>query len=90
MPEPLLFICARATAPLVAAGSTFDQKCSRCKNNLVMAPSGREYYSEHPEAILICEYCVTEKDLEGAQRKLSPKMLEEIRSARPNTWRDRN
>lgn len=92
-PEPIILVCVPATAPLCVEGATFDQVCSQCRQNVMLAPSGQRFLKEHPASSILCRqcYCPEPSDLPCGLTATSPGELRaEIASIRPNTWRHRN
>lgn len=94
MAEEIVLCTMRADlAHEVAAGSSFDFRCSRCGHRVVLAPSGVRFKSEHPEASLVCMGCLTPEELPDDLRVAhhdQQALLSELATAIPNPWRNRN
>ena len=89
----MLLICSPATIPLAPPGSVYHHRCSRCGQNVVMAPSGQRFFKQYPGCVIVCMLCVKPADLQGKDQRLAASLDEmagEIATAQPNTWRFRN
>lgn len=100
--EPtLVIICATADAKYMALGSTFDRRCARCAERVMLAPSGRKVAINTPGAEIICSACFALDLRDRKARKTAAPIkiqiaaeleviLGEIRDAVPNPYRVRN
>lgn len=59
MPDDLrdVLVCARADAPAIVEGTTFDHVCAGCGCALLTAPSSQRMLREHPGLETICSTC---------------------------------
>ena len=89
-PEPILLVCAPATIPIVARGTVFKHRCSRCHDNVALGPCGQRFIKEHPDAAMVCCRCVTKEDLAGQEYQIQNIPDPRLIATEPNTWRDRN
>jgi hypothetical protein len=94
--EPKLLVCARADAPWVVAGSTFDRECGVCRRAVMVAPSGQEYLEREPLAAIVCAQCVVDA-IVSKKRKVEVKpaasgerLQRELAAVQPNLWGERN
>jgi hypothetical protein len=91
--EPDTMVCARATAPTMAPGSSFGRFCARCFTRLMIAPTGMAKLAEHPRIETICAQCFFDSSdpLEEILLCAEPEyVLQEILGATRNTYLDRN
>jgi len=95
--DPDLLICARAGAPLIVEGSILGRNCGKCGGRVMIAPSGQDFLKEHPSAEIMCANCyVASLRSQGAKAErprmaASPERIgQEMASAKPNLWRERN
>lgn len=87
-------ITVRADAPLAGAGATFDRFCSRCKNRVMISPTGQRALREKPDLAIICMNCYLGAEKEFPVVMRYPGTMEELKhdlaTAQPNPWRTRN
>ncbi len=96
--RPVLWIivCARADEPIAVAGTTFNLKCSRCGERVMVAPSGQKRMKQSKLPVeLVCLPCFQSRAefREAAHEDFSPERIAEILSEMswtiPNPWRNR-
>jgi hypothetical protein len=90
--ERHMLVCAPlASAAMVARNSTTNQKCSKCEQRVLLAPSGQRFLKEHPDAAILCALCYS-PNADDKPHLAAPEaeILAEMETAQPNTWRNRN
>jgi hypothetical protein len=92
MPEeaPTLVCMPLAQAAMVARNSTTNQKCSKCQQRVLLAPSGQRYLKAHPEAVIVCAPCFAPEPGDYEMAAPDAEIRGEMATAQPNTWRNRN
>lgn len=97
--EPAVLICAPADAPTMVRGSSFDYRCHRCNECVMLAPSGQRYLKQHPnDTVLMCLPCAKATVMRDPNATLmtengmvsEPNAVGELEDIVPNVWRKRN
>lgn len=90
MKEELFIVCARADAPIMTAGSTFEHKCGKCSTPVMISISGTVFIRDNPTAVPICPSCIPEDGLSLRPAATPEQLAGELASIRPNMRRNRN
>lgn len=90
-----LLVCATADAPRKVPGSVFGHVCSDCSVRVMMAPTGQKFLKANPDAKIVCTPCFVARAMSGPVDGIrlagsADEMAQEIRSACPNDWGQRN
>lgn len=89
-PQTLVTILAD-DAPIAAAGSSTDRKCSKCAKAVLLAPSGQRFMKANPDTIILCIRCFRPEEYgTGSPAASAEELKAEFRTAQPNTYRGRN
>ena len=94
MEPPDALVAMRATdAEFVTRGTSYAFTCADCQAVVCIAPSSRTIIREHPAMLILCTQCMNAR-VKQLQTALSveavPGALEEIKTAEPNRYRQRN
>jgi hypothetical protein len=86
--------CATADAvSRVPDGCDFSYHCHDCNSVVVIAPSSIRLLKEDPSIVLLCQRCLPKRNITVFEPRIAApieELLHEIRTAKPNTWRNRN
>ena len=86
-----VLICVPADKPLAVAGATFDKRCNRCGQRVMLAPSGQRLLARKPNVEICCLECFSPEPGDEVHAAADSETLAaELRTAGPNPWRRRN
>ena len=94
--DAVLLLCARADSPRTIPGSRFDLHCWICRKRVMIAPSGQKVLKRYGERCVrvTCAICAAEhfeaEIIRGHNINDWDEQIRELRTAGPNTWRERN
>lgn len=87
--NPPVLVCAPASSPRVPRGSIFTHSCSKCKERVMVAPSGQQILRTHKDCVIVCGNCYV-PDGPALPAFSLEDFLDEVANATPNFWRKRN
>jgi len=96
MTDDRILVCMLAKQALfVTAGWKPEHKCGDCGEYVVVAPSGVAMLKQYPTTRILCLACLHMEypTIEPVGVELAgpvEQIVEEVRTAVPNTWRERN
>jgi hypothetical protein len=87
-------VCAPADGDLMVVGTTLRHFCSRCKQRVMMSPSGQQHLKSLADIQILCLNCYGQNPPLDAKHILSAGSLEglaaELATVIPNTFKNRN